>query len=140
MNIFCKERSAAFKRYQRRVMTVMAAYLLILLSASWIVKHGHLHGWQLYFWSALPAIPVILVIVAMGRYLSEEKDEYLRLRTMRALLVATGALLGTLVASDFLQAFAGAPAFPPFTSFVIFCVAFAIAQLVLKLRDRASDE
>jgi hypothetical protein len=120
MNIFCKERSAAFKRYQRRVMTVMAAYLLILLSASWIVKHGHLHGWQ--------------------RYLSEEKDEYLRLRTMRALLVATGALLGTLVASDFLQAFAGAPAFPPFTSFVIFCVAFAIAQVVLKLRDRASDE
>jgi hypothetical protein len=138
--MFCKETSPALKRYQRRVTTVMVAYVVILLSASWLVKHGHPHGWHLYFWSSLPAIPVIMVIVAMGRYISEEKDEYLRLRTMLALLVATGALLGTLVVSDFLQAFAKAPAFPPFTSFVIFCAAFAITQGVLKLRDRASDD
>jgi hypothetical protein len=128
------------KRYQGRVIRVMAAYVVVLLSAAWIVRHEHPHGWQLYFWSALPAIPVIMVIFVMGQYLSEEKDEYLRLRTMLALLVATGALLGTLVVSDFLQSFASAPAFPPFTSFVIFAFAFAATQAVLKLRDRASDE
>lgn len=138
--MFCKEKSPAFKRYQRRVMIVMLAYVAVLLGASAIVKHGRPHGWHLYFWSALPAIPVIMVIVAMGRYISEEKDEYLRLRTMLALLVATGALLGTLVVSDFLQSFAGAPAFPPFTSFVIFAFSFGATQGVLKLRDRASDE
>ncbi len=138
--MFCQHKSVALKRYQKRTMIVMAGYVGILLISSWTVKHGHLHGWFLYLLSALPAIPIILVIVSMGRYLQEETDEYLRLRTMRALLVATAALLGTLVVSDFLQAFANAPAFPPFTSFVIFCAAFAITQGVLQLRDRASDE
>jgi hypothetical protein len=118
----------------------MAGYVLVLFGAAWIVKHGHPHGWHLYFWSALPAIPVIMVNAAMGRYLSEEKDEYLRLRTMLALLAATAALLGTLVVSDFLQSFAGAPAFPPFASFIVFCAAFGLAQAVLKLRDRPSDD
>jgi hypothetical protein len=138
--MFCNDTSVAFKRYQRRVMVVMAAYVVLLFAASWMVKHSHPVGWQLYFWSALPAIPVILVIVSMGRYIAEEKDEYLRLRTMLALLVATGALVGTLVVSDFLQAFAGAPAFPPFTSFIIFALAFGATQAVLKLRNRSKDE
>jgi uncharacterized membrane protein YcjF (UPF0283 family) len=138
--MFCKETSPAFKRYQRRVFTVMLGYAVILLSASWIVKHDHPHGWLLYVLSALPAVPVILVIASMGRYLQEETDEYLRLRTMRSLLVGTAALLATLVVSDFLQAFAGAPAFPPFTSFVLFCLAFGITNAVQKLRDRPSDD
>jgi peptidoglycan/LPS O-acetylase OafA/YrhL len=138
--MFCKDTSPAFKRYQRRVLKVMAVYFVVILLAAWVVRHEHPHGWPLYFWSALPAVPVILVIVAMGLYVSEEKDEYLRMRTMLALLVSTGALLGTLVVSDFLQSFAGAPAFPPFTSFVIFAFTFAATQGVLKLRNRASDE
>jgi peptidoglycan/LPS O-acetylase OafA/YrhL len=138
--MFCQHKSPALKRYQKRMMFVMVGYVVVLLGSSWMVKHGHPHGWFLYFLSALPAIPIMMVIVSMGRYLREETDEYLRLRTMRALLVATAALLGTLVVSDFLQAFAGAPAFPPFTSFVIFCAAFAITQGVLQLRDRASDD
>jgi hypothetical protein len=138
--VFCTPKSKALKKYQRRVMVTMAAYLLVVLGSAEIVKHGAPRGWHLYFWSVLPAIPVIAVIVQMGRYLREETDEYLRLRTMLSLLVATGTLLGTLVASDFLQSFASVPALPPFTSFVVFCAAFAITQGVLQLRDRAKDD
>ena len=80
-----------------------------------------------------------MVMVNMGRYLKEESDEYLRLRMIRSLLVATAALLGPLVVSDFVRAYAGAPAFPPFACFVTFCMAFGIANGVQKLRDRAVD-
>jgi hypothetical protein len=138
--MFCKDNTPASKRYQRRTMTAMAGYLVVILASSWIVRHDHPQGWHLYFWSVLPAIPIVAVIVHMGRYLSEETDEYLRLRTMRSLLFATGALLGTIVVSDFLQAFANAPAFPPFVSFMIFAFTFAATQGVQQLRDRASDE
>jgi uncharacterized membrane protein YcjF (UPF0283 family) len=138
--MFCKETSPAFKRYQRRVITVMLGYAVILFSASWIVKHNHPHGWLLYVLAGLPAVPVILVIVSMGRYLQEETDEYLRLRTMRSLLVGTAALLGTLVVSDFLQSFAGAPSFTPFKSFFLLFICFGITNGVQKLRDRPSDD
>ena len=90
----------------------------------------------LYFWSILPAIPVVGVIVRMGRYLQTEKDEYQRLLAMQAILVGTAALLATLVVNDFVRAFAGVAALPPFTSFLIFCAGMAITQLVQRLRDR----
>ncbi|MGI4831254.1 MAG: hypothetical protein ACRYFU_24185, partial [Janthinobacterium lividum] len=68
-------------------------------------------------------------------------DEYQRLMAMRAILVGTAALLGTLVVNDFLRAFAHTPALSPFVSFIIFCVGTAITQLVQTLRNRvpASD-
>jgi hypothetical protein len=138
--MFCKERTPAFKRYQRRVQVAMVAYVVVILGAVRIVKHDAPVGWHLYFWSVLPALPVIAVIVAMGRYLTEEKDEYQRLRMMQAILVGTAALLSTVIVNDFVQTFAHAVAFPPFTGFIAFAAAMAIVQGVQRLRDRSSGD
>ncbi len=135
--MFCKDRTVAFKRYQRRVQVAMAVYFVVILGAAWVVKHLAVAGWQLYFWSVLPAVPIMVVIVAMGRYLGEETDEYQRLTMMRSILIGTAALLGTIVVSDFVRSFADTEPFPPFTSFIVFAVAMAIAQGVQKLRDRS---
>jgi len=135
--MFCADRTAAFKRYQRRVQVAMAVYFVVILGAAWVVKHLAVVGWRLYFWSVLPAVPIMVVIVAMGRYLQEESDEYQRLMMMRSILVGTAALLGTIVVSDFVRAFAEVDPFPPFASFIVFAVAMAIAQAVQKLRDRS---
>jgi undecaprenyl pyrophosphate phosphatase UppP len=139
--MLCRGKTKALKRYERRVLSAMGVYAVTLYAASWFVRHQHTQGWALYFWSVLPAIPVMVTMAAMGRYLQEETDEYLRLRTMRALLAGTAALLATLVVGDFLQAFAHAHAFPPFTCFLIFYAAVGIAQMVQTLRDRVpADE
>jgi hypothetical protein len=115
----------------------MLSYLALVVCATWLVRHGHVHGWAVYAWSVVPALPVIVVIAQMGRYLQEETDEYLRLLTMRSLLVATAALLGTLVVSDFLRSYTATGDLPPFVSFMVFCLAFATAQGAQKLYDRS---
>jgi cytochrome c biogenesis protein CcdA len=138
--MFCKERTPAFRRYQRRVQVAMGVYLVLLFGAVYRLKHGSLHGWLLYFLSVLPALPIIVVIVAMGRYLHEEKDEYQRLKMMQAILVGTAALLTTVIVNDFVQTFAHTVAFPPFTGFIVFAAAMAIVQGVQRLRDRRADD
>jgi hypothetical protein len=139
--MFCRERTPAFKRYQRRVQIAMAIYVVVILGAAWILKHSTLTGWHLYGWAVAPAIPVIAVIVAMARYLKEETDEYQRLKMMKAILVGTAALLSTVVVNDFVETFAKTQAFPPFASFIVFAVAVGITQGVQRLRDgRAGDE
>lgn len=137
--MFCKGASPARKRYERDLFRFMAVYALLLFGCSWILhQHGAEHL-TLYALSVLPALPVLAVIFRMGRYLREETDEYQRMLAMQAILVGTAALLGTLVVNDFLRAFAGSPALPPFVSFVLFCAGMGLTQLVQKLRDRVPD-
>jgi hypothetical protein len=118
----------------------MAAYGVMLFGASWLVRHDGAEHFFLYFWSVIPAIPIIAVIARMGRYLQEEKDEFQRMIVVRAILVGTAALLAMLVVNDFLRAFAGSHALPPFVSFVVFCAAMGVAHGVQWLRNRVSDD
>ncbi|HEY5381616.1 MAG TPA: hypothetical protein VIJ65_05135 [Acidobacteriaceae bacterium] len=138
--MFCKGSSVAYKRYQRDVLWFMSAYVVVLVCASWFVRHDGAEHFYLYFWSVLPAIPILAVILRMARYLREEKDEYQRLVTMRSILVGTAALLAALVVNDFLRAFAGAHALPAFSTFFVFCAGMGVAQFVQWLRNRGSDD
>lgn len=137
--MFGRESSPARKRYQRDVIRLMVLYAVVVLGSSWVLRHDGAMGFFLYFWSVLPAVPVVCVMVRMGRYLQEEKDEYQRLLAMQAILVGTAALLGTLVVNDFLRDFAHTQALSPFVGFMIFCVGTAITPLVQSLRDRVPD-
>lgn len=137
--MFCKGSTGPKKRYERDTRRMMAAYVVVVLCSKWFVKHDGGEKFYLYFWSVLPAIPVIAVIARMGRYLKEENDEYQRLLAMQSILVGTAALLGTVVVNDFVRTFANAPALPPFSTFIIFCVGMGITQLFHKLRDRVPD-
>lgn len=122
--------SAAGKRYRRRVLTAMSLYLVILYACVKLAKLVPEHGWMLYVLALLPAVPVLAVLAILGRYLQEETDEYLRLLAMRSLILASGALLGTIVVNDFLRAIAHGDALSPFVCFVVFFLSFGIAQQV----------
>jgi xanthosine utilization system XapX-like protein len=121
-------------------MVTMSIYLVVLLAAVWIVKHAHPHGWLLYTISLVPALPLLAMLGALGIYLTEEKDEYLRLITMRSLLVGTAVLLAMLVVDEVLRSISGAGALPPFTSWVTFFMAFGVAQAVQRMRNRVRDD
>jgi hypothetical protein len=132
--------SAAGKRYRRRVFMAMSLYLVILYACVKLVKTVPMHGWVLYMVALLPAVPVLAVLAILGRYLREETDEYLRMLAMRSLIVASGALLGTIVVNDFLRAIAHGAALDPFVCFVVFFVAFGIAQYVQGLASRGGRD
>ena len=135
----CK--SAAGKRYRRRVATAMSIYVVLLLSCIKLVKAVPIKGWALYSVSVLPAIPILAVLLILGRYLQEETDEYLRMLTVRSLLVAAGAMLATTVVDDFLRVIAHRGALDEFVCFIVFFASFGIAQLVQELpARRAGDE
>ncbi len=136
----CETSTPASKRYQRRVIVTMLVYLVVLFGAIFVVKHTHPHGWLLYTISVVPALPILAMLGSMGVYLQEEKDEYLRLVTMRSLVVGTAVLLMVLVVSDFLRTISGAPALAPFSSWVTFFLAFGVAQGVQKMRNRVRDD
>ena len=138
--IGCGPSSPAKKRYERDVLRLMVGYLVLVFGVAWIVRHGHLQGWRAYFFSVLPAIIIIALLARMGSYLGEEKDEYQRLLTIRSILVGTAALLGTLVVNDFVRAFAGAGAIPPFAGFMVFMVAMGLTQLVQWAQSRGGGE
>ncbi len=114
----------------------MVAYALLLLCASYIIRHDHPHRFALYFLAVLPAVPIIGVLGRLGRYLQQETDEYQRLHAMQATLLGAAGLLGTLVVNDFLRAFAGTGALPPFIGFMIFFTGVGLTQIVQRLRDR----
>jgi peptidoglycan/LPS O-acetylase OafA/YrhL len=139
--VFCKGVSRAKKKYQVDILRFSVAYIVAVLGSSWLVKHDVPTGkFDLYFWSILPAIPIIAMIARMGRYLQQERDEYQRLQAMYSILVGTAALLSALVVNDFVRSFAHVDAIPPFAGFVIFCVGMGLAHLVQFLRNRAADD
>jgi xanthosine utilization system XapX-like protein len=139
MNI-CGTSTPAGKRYQRWVLVTMSIYLVVLFAAIFVVKHTHPHGWLLYTISVVPALPLLAMLGALGVYLTEEKDEYIRLITMRSLLVATAVLLAMLVVDEVLRSISGAGALPPFTSWVTFFMTFGVAQAVQRMRNRVRDD
>ena len=132
--------TAARKRYHRSVLQFMVAYIVVLLCSSWFVKHDGAEHFYLYFWSIIPAIPIIAMIVRMGRYFQEETDEYQKLMRMRTILVGTAALVGALVVDDFLRAFAHAAGFRPFVLFLIFAFAMGITESVQSVNNRADGD
>jgi hypothetical protein len=118
----------------------MSLYLVILCLCLKLVKTVPMHGWLLYVVALLPAVPVIAVLASLARYLQEETDEYLRMLATRSLLVASGALLLTIVVNDFLRVIAHGAALSPFVCFGVFFTAFGIAQMVQDVVSRGGND
>jgi hypothetical protein len=128
--------STAGKRYRRRVLIAMSLYVVLLFLCMKLVKAVAMPGWALYAAAVLPAIPVMAVLASLARYLQEETDEYLRMLTVRSLLVAAGVLLATITVDDFLRVIAHRDALGPFVCFVVFFISFGVAQMVQELASR----
>jgi len=99
-------RTASWKRYNWRVIWLSLAYAVALIGAVYTFKH-HLVGPPFaYLVAILPALPVIGLFAAIGRYLVEEQDEYVRMLMVRQTLWASGFALSAATVVGFLQNFA----------------------------------
>jgi hypothetical protein len=98
-------RTPAWKRYNWRVVWLSLLYAAFLLAAVYGFKHHLLSGGVAYLVAALPAFPIIGIFFAMGRYLVEERDEYVRMLMVRQTLWASGFALSVATIWGFLESF-----------------------------------
>ena len=100
-----KIRTAAWRRYNRRLIWLSLFYAAFLLLAVYSFKHQLLSGGIAYIVAVLPALPIIGIFGALGRYLVEEEDEYVRMLMVRQTLWASGLTLSAATIWGFLDNF-----------------------------------
>lgn len=98
-------RSPAWHRYNRRAAGLSLIYAVFLLGAVYAFKHHLVAGPGAWLVGSLPALPIIGIFVAIGRYLVEEQDEYLRMLMVRQTLWASGFALSAATLWGFLESF-----------------------------------
>ena len=98
-------RTPAFKRYNRRVIWLSLFYAATLLAATYGFKHKLFNGPLAYLAAVLPALAIIGIFGAMGRYLVEEQDEYVRMLLVRQSLWASAFALSIATMWGFLESF-----------------------------------
>jgi hypothetical protein len=98
-------RSTAWKRYNWRVVWLSLAYAVGLIGATYGFKHGLVPSGLAYVVAILPALPIIGIFAAIGRYLVEEQDEYVRMLMVRQTLWASGIALSAATIWGFLDSF-----------------------------------
>jgi hypothetical protein len=97
--------SPAVRRYVWRVAVAMTSYVVVLVGVDLIVRRTAPLGPVLYLLAVLPALPVLGVFAALGRYLVEETDEYQRSCMIRQIIYATGLTLAITTVWGFLSSF-----------------------------------
>ena len=98
-------RSAAWARYNWRVVWLSLLYAAFLIAAVYGFKHELVPAALKYPVAVLPALPIIGIFFAIGRYLVEEQDEYIRMLMVRQTLWATGFTLSCATIWGFLESF-----------------------------------
>jgi hypothetical protein len=98
-------RTPAWKRYNVRLIWLSLLYCAFLLPAVYGFKHELVPNSVAYLVAILPAVPIIGIFAAMGRYLVEEQDEYVRVLMVRKILWASGLTLSVATIWGFLDNF-----------------------------------
>jgi hypothetical protein len=97
--------SKASKTYNVRVLWLSLFYGAFLMAAVYGFRHQLLIGPVAYLAAVLPALPIIGIFAAIGRYLVEEQDEYLRMLMVRQTLWASAFALSVATVWGFLESF-----------------------------------
>lgn len=129
-------RQRAYKRYNRTVIVLSLVYVALLFAAETVIRRGHLAGPLAYVVAVLPALPIIGIFAAIGRYLVEETDEYIRFLTVRQTLIACGLALSFATAWGFLESFGLAPHFDAYWIAVIWFAGLGLGACINKLLGR----
>ena len=98
-------RTPAWKRYNWRVVWLSLVYAAFLIAAVYGFKHQLVPPPLKYFVAVLPALPIMGIFGAIGRYLVEEQDEYVRMLMVRQTLWASAFSLSVATTWGFLDNF-----------------------------------
>jgi hypothetical protein len=126
--------TAAGLAYNRRMLPLAGGYVVVLLGAILLHQRYHIAGPALYVIAVLPALPLVGIVWALGRFLIEETDEYQRALAVRKMLVASGFLLVVATIWGFLEEFGLAPHLPAYWCFIVWCFGLGVGAVWNRLR------
>ncbi len=129
-------KNPAMRRYLKRFFPTMAACAVILIAAKWAFTRFHPPGLVAFGLATLPAIPIIGIIVVVGMYLAEEKDEFQRNVPIQTLLWALGATLAATTIWGFLEVFGQVPHLESYLVFPLFWAFVGVIAPFVKLGYR----
>jgi len=118
----------------------MAGYFVIFFVTFYANWRLHPAGVALWLLASLPVLPIVTVIVLVGRYLRDERDEFKRDVMVRCLLWGMAGYFAVNMLADYLHIYGWKGAFPPFTAFWVFAVFMFAAKLSYRARNRAPVE
>jgi len=134
------KRTPAAQRYHRRASAAALAYV-VLIAAHTALPHVLPPPRALMAaLAAASALPIVALIVLLGRYLREETDEYVRNRSILSMLLALGVVLSLSSVLGMLQIGGLIGDVPVFLAFVAWACAWGVARLWLERRDRREAE
>jgi len=126
-------RSSASKRYNWRLIWLSLLYAVFLIGAVYGFKRQLFGGLIAYVAAVLPALPIIGIFGAMGRYLVEEQDEYIRMMTVRQSLWASAFALSVATVWGFLENFNLVEHVDAYSVAVVWFFGLAVGAMMNKL-------
>lgn len=128
--------SPAGRRYLKRFIPAMVAYVVLIFGASFAFRDPGLTGPLAWAIAVAPAVPIVAVIAIMGLYLKEETDEFQRRVLAESMIWGFGVTLTVTTVSGFLEMYVHTPGLQSFWAFPIFCLAMGVSQLFVRRRYR----
>jgi hypothetical protein len=138
--MFCTPTNAAMKAYLRGIAWTTTAYMVVIFGVVRFVSRHHPKGLLAYAMAVLPAIPIVAMLAVVAIYLRDEKDEFLRWLTVKALLWATGVTLAVTTTIGFLENFAEMKPVPVFYVFVLYWLVFGAVQAMMQYGGGGGDD
>lgn len=132
-------KSIAIARYNRRVIVLSLIYAALLFAVVYLFQRALLGGVAAYVAALLPALPIIGIFAAIGRYLIEERDEYLRVMMTRQALFATGFAMSIATAWGFLENFDLVPHVYAYYAAILWFAGLGIGGCVNALRTPRAE-
>lgn len=126
--------------YSRRMVLFGSLYVLDLGIAIAVDEAIGVRGWFTVLFALLPTLPILGIIWAMGRYLVEETDEYLRYRAALAALIGLGVLLAVATFVGFLERFGLDIDVEGWFALPVWAIGMAIGRAWMARADRTADE
>jgi uncharacterized YccA/Bax inhibitor family protein len=132
----CSDKNAAIRRYNLRILLAMIFYIAFLVAAVWTFSHHHPTGLPAYGLAILPAIPVVGIVVIVGFYLTEEKDEFLRNLHVQSMIWSLGVTLTVTTVWGFLELFVPVAHLQLYLIFPLFWFLVGVSGWLLRMRYR----
>ena len=134
--VLCNSNSAVERRYVYRMWIAAGLCVACALVAAFTLRFTHWRGAPAYPVAVLPALPILWAIFETGRYINDEKDEFLRNVLVQCLLGGIGSCLGLTTVWGYLTDFAGARPMDGIWVYPIFWFCAALCYPVVKARYR----
>jgi len=124
-------RNPAITRYNKRMAAIMMVYIAGIMLASLVIDRAAPLGPITIGLTLLPGLAIVAAIGAIGRFLTELADEYLRMLEVRKVIIATGVTLAITSVWGLLEMYsASLPRLPVFYVFPIWCGGLFVGQIV----------